>query len=168
MARRSRRLPFLEKFEALSFRLFGRFSPYFLKKVFPTLPSTLERGRVKIYPETYIALMLFCVVITIPISVVAAVLAVTLGVLPLLILAFLPLFIMAGFVVVPLNNASDRTTSLERELPFAAAYISVMSSGGIAPYDSFRRLTEVNLMPSMSKEARDIVKDVWCRPTYRT
>lgn len=153
-------MPFLEKFEALSFRLFGRFSPYFLKKVFPSLPGALERGRVKIYAETYIALMLFCVVITIPISVVAALLAVTFGVLPLLILAFLPLFIMAGFVVVPLNNASDRSTSLERELPFAAAYISVMSSGGIAPYDSFRRLTEVNLMPSMSKEARDIVKDV--------
>ncbi len=45
-------------------------------------------------------------------------------------------------------------------MPFAAAYISVMSSGGIAPYTSFKRLTKVDLMPAMSKEARDIVKDV--------
>jgi archaeal flagellar protein FlaJ len=153
-------LPLLEKLEAFAFRLFGRFSPFFLKKVFPSLPGALEKGRIKIYSETYIALMLLCALLTIPISVIGVVLAVTLGVLPLLILVFVPLFIIAGFVVVPLNNASDRSTGLERELPFAAAYISVMSSGGIAPYDSFRRLTQVNLLPSMSKEARDIVKDV--------
>ena len=35
-----------------------------------------------------------------------------------------------------------------------------MSSGGIAPYNSVKRLTEVNLMPAMNKEARDLVKDV--------
>ncbi len=131
-----------------------------LKKAFPTLKSALEKGRVKIYPETYIALMIFTALLTVPIAVLAAAVALTFGVLPLLILAFLPLFVVGGFLVVPMNNASDRSTGLERELPFAAAYISVMSSGGIAPYSSFKRLTEVNLMPAMSKEARDIVKDV--------
>jgi flagellar protein FlaJ len=35
-----------------------------------------------------------------------------------------------------------------------------MASGGIAPYNSFKRLSEVDLMPSMGKEARDIMKDV--------
>ncbi len=46
-------------------------------------------------------------------------------------------------------------------MPFAAAYISVMASGGIAPYTSFKRLnSDVNLMPAMRKEARDIIKDV--------
>jgi flagellar protein FlaJ len=59
-----------------------------------------------------------------------------------------------------MNNASDRSSGLEREMPFAAAYISVMSSGGIAPYTSFKRLTQVDLMPAMSKEATDIIKDV--------
>jgi flagellar protein FlaJ len=45
-------------------------------------------------------------------------------------------------------------------MPFAAAYISVMAAGGIAPYNSFRRLSDVDLMPSMRKEARDLMKDV--------
>ena len=45
-------------------------------------------------------------------------------------------------------------------MPFASAYISVMASGGIAPYTSFKRLTEVELMPAMRGEAREIVKDV--------
>ena len=45
-------------------------------------------------------------------------------------------------------------------MPFAAAYISVMASGGIAPYNSFKRLTNVELMPAMRGEAREIIKDV--------
>ena len=153
-------MPFLDKLEALSFRLFGRFAPYFLKNVFTTIKRSLEKGRVKIYPETYVSLMFFIALLTVPFSVLAGIIALMYGILPLLILVPLPLFVIAGFIVVPLNNASDRSSCLERELPFAAAYISVMSSGGIAPYSSFKRLTQVDLMPAMSKEARDIIKDV--------
>jgi archaeal flagellar protein FlaJ len=153
-------LPLLDKFEAWSFRLFGRFAPYFLKNFFTTTKSSLEKGRVKIYPETYISLMFFVALLTLPVSFVAGYVALTFHILPLLVLVFLPLFIIVGFIVVPLNNASERATGLEREMPFAAAYISVMSSGGIAPYTSFKRLTQVDLMPAMSKEARDITKDV--------
>lgn len=153
-------MPLSDKIQTLSFRLFGKVAPYLLKKFFPSLKGSLERGRVKMYPETYISLMLFVTVLTLPVSVLAAYLTFTFGLLSFMILVFLPVFVVVGFLIVPLNNASDRSISLERELPFAAAYISVMSSGGIAPYDSFRRLTEVNLMPAMSREARDIVKDV--------
>ncbi len=153
-------MPLLNKFEALSFRLFGRYAPYFLKNVFPQIKGSLEKGRVRIYPETYISLMFFVTLLTLPISVIAAAVALTYGFLPILALAFLPLFVIAGFLIVPLNNGSERSSSLEREMPFAAAYISVMSSGGIAPYTSFKRLTQVDLMPAMSKEARDIIKDV--------
>jgi archaeal flagellar protein FlaJ len=96
----------------------------------------------------------------VPVSIVAGIAALTFSFLPILILVPLPLFVMLGFLVVPMNSASDRSSGLEREIPFAAAYISVMSSGGIAPYNSFKRLTDVDLMPTMRKEARDIVKDV--------
>ena len=153
-------MPLLEKFEALSFRLFGRVAPYFLKNVFQTVKSSLERGRVRIYPETYVSLMLFTAMLTLPVSVLGAVLVLTYRFLPLLILVPVPLFVMVGFLVAPLSNASDRSSNLEREMPFAAAYISVMASGGIAPYTSFKRLSEVDLMPAMRKEARDIMKDV--------
>jgi len=67
---------------------------------------------------------------------------------------------MIGFMLIPMSKASDRATGLEREMPFAAAYVSVMASGGIAPYTSFKRLSEVTLMPAMRGEAREIIKDV--------
>jgi flagellar protein FlaJ len=82
------------------------------------------------------------------------------GFLPILFLVPIPVCVIVGFMVLPMSKASDRATSLEREMPFAAAYISVMASGGIAPYTSFKRLTEVELMPAMRNEARDLTKDV--------
>jgi len=78
----------------------------------------------------------------------------------LLILVPVPLFVIFGFLLVPKNNAGERATSLEREMPFAAAYISVMASGASHPTTVSKRLTEVDLMPAMRKEARDIMKDV--------
>ncbi len=149
----------LKTLEALSFRLFGRMAPVFLKRVYQ-FKAPLEKGLVKIYPETYVSLMLFVALLTVPISVVAAVIALSYNFLPLLILALLPLFVMVGFIAIPLSKASDRASNLEREMPFAAAYISVMASGGIAPYTSFKRLSEVELMPAMGGEAREIMKDV--------
>ncbi len=153
-------MPLLEKFEALSFRLFGNTAPFFLKKVFPTTKANLQKGRVKIYPATYVSMMFFTALLTIPVSVLGLTLALLLHFLPLLALVPVPLFVIVGFYVVPVNKAGDRATGLEREMPFAAAYISVMASGGIAPYTSFKRLSDVDLMPAMRKEARDIIKEV--------
>ncbi|MGD0644244.1 MAG: type II secretion system F family protein [Candidatus Bathyarchaeia archaeon] len=153
-------MPLLEKVEALSFRLFGRIAPYFLNNVFQTLKVSLEKGRVKIFPETYVSLMFFTAILTLPVSVLAVVIVLLYRVLPLLILVPLPLFVVGGFLAVPMSQASDRASNLEREMPFAAAYISVMASGGIAPYTSFQRLSQADLMPAMGKEARDIMKEV--------
>jgi archaeal flagellar protein FlaJ len=151
-------LPLLETLEGISFRLFGRIAPFFLKSVYPFKPS-LEKGRVKIYPLTYVSLMLFGIVLALPYSIIGAIAALW-GYLPFLILVPLPLFVFAGFIAIPLSKASDRSSNLEREMPFAAAYISVMASGGIAPYTSFKRLSEVELMPAMRSEAKELIKDV--------
>jgi flagellar protein FlaJ len=104
--------------------------------------------------------MLLFAVLTIPVSAVSAILMLLFGFLPIAFLIPLPLYIIAGFWLMPISKASDRSSALEREMPFAAAYVSVMASGGIAPYTSFKRLSEVDLMPAMQTEARDILKDV--------
>jgi flagellar protein FlaJ len=120
----------------------------------------LERARIKIYPETYVSLMFFTALLTIPVSVIALVFLLVFGFMPIIFLIPFPFYIMVGFMLIPMSKASDRATGLEREMPFAAAYISVMASGGIAPYTSFKRLSDVELMPAMRGEAREIIKDV--------
>ena len=152
-------MPFLEALEAWSFRIFGRVAPSFLKHVV-SFKDYLEKAKIKIYPETYVSLMFFSAFLTIPVSVISVILLYYYAFIPLIFLVPLPVYVMMGFMLVPLSKASDRAGNLEKELPFAAAYISVMASGGISPYTSFKRLAEVELMPSISSEAREIVKDV--------
>ena len=120
----------------------------------------LERARIKIYPETYVSLMFFVATLTIPVSVISIAFLVLFGFMPIIFLIPFPFYVMVGFLLMPMSKASDRASGLEREMPFAAAYISVMASGGIAPYNSFKRLSEVELMPAMRGEAREILKDV--------
>ena len=152
-------MPLLESLEALSFRLFGGVAPFFLKHIYQ-FKDTLEKAQIKIYPETYVSMMLLIAILTIPISIVSLVFLLVFGFMPIIFLIPLPLYVMIGFLVIPLNKASDRAAGIEREMPFAAAYISVMASGGIAPYASFKRLAEVELMPAMRGEAREVIKDV--------
>ncbi len=152
-------MPLLETLEAWSFRLFGGIAPFFLKRIYE-FKNILERARIKIYPETYVSIMFFIALLTVPVSVISLVFLLVFGFLPILFLVPLPLYVMVGFLIIPMSKASDRASGLEREMPFAAAYISVMASGGIAPYTSFKRLAEVELMPAMRGESREIIKDV--------
>ena len=152
-------MPLLKTLEAWSFRIFGGVAPSFLRHVFE-FKDFLERARIKIYPETYVSLMFFIATLTLPVSAIAIMLLYFYGFMPIIFLIPLPFYIMVGFLLIPMSKASDRASSLEREMPFASAYISVMASGGIAPYTSFKRLAEVELMPAMRGEAREIIKDV--------
>jgi flagellar protein FlaJ len=152
-------LSLLKTLETWSFRVFGKYATTSLSKVFPVRES-LEKGNIKIFPATYVSLMLFAALLTSPVSIIGAIIFLVTGMLPALVLVPLPFFVIIGFMLIPKSKASDRAQNLDREMPFAAAYISVMSSGGIAPYTSFKRLSDVDLMPAMRVESREIIKDV--------
>jgi len=152
-------LPFLETVEAWSYRFFGKLAPSFLDKVFQ-FKDRLEKAKIKIYPETYVSLMFFTALLTLPVSIISMAVVYFYRFIPILALTPLPLYVVAGFLVAPMSKSSDRASNLEREMPFATAYISVMASGGIAPYTSFKRLADVKLMPAMNAEAKEIIKDV--------
>ncbi len=152
-------MPLLDTLEGLSFRLFGSIAPKFLKNVYQ-FRDHLEKARISIYPETYVSLMFLLALLSLPVSILSIVLIYFFGFLPLIFLIPLPAYIMIGFIVVPMSMASERSSALEREMPFAATYVTVMASGGIPPFLSFKRLSEAELMPAMRKEAKDLIKDV--------
>jgi flagellar protein FlaJ len=152
-------MPLLNTLEAWSYRIFGRISPKFLSGVFE-FKDYLGKAGIKIYPETYVSLMFFVALLTLPVSIVALVLLYFTKLLPLIFLVPMPAYVMVGFIITPMSRASERASGLEREMPFAATYITVMASGGIPPYMSFKRLTDVELLPAMRKEARHLIRDV--------
>jgi len=152
-------LRFQERLEVWSFRVFGRFAPSFLRNVVE-FKDYLERARIKIYPETYVSLMLFVATVTLPVPIISLAILYLYGFLPMMFLVPFPIYVMIGFMLVPMSKAGDRAGMMEREMPFAATYISVMASGGIAPYSSFKRLSTVDMLPSTKIEAMEITKDV--------
>jgi flagellar protein FlaJ len=159
LALERRYLPLIDTLESWSFRLFGSIAPAFLSNVYE-FREHLKRADIKIYPETYVSLMFLTALLTIPVSIAAIVLLYFTKMIPLVFLVPLPIFVMIGFIVMPMSKAGERAASLEREVPFAATYITVMATGGIPPYVSFKRLSNVELMPATRKEAKEIIKDV--------
>ena len=149
----------LNTLEGWAYRLFGRLAPVFLANVFE-LKDTLQKAGIKIHPLTYVSLMFFTTLLCIPVTIIAVILVYFFRFLPLIFLVPLPAFVMIAFLIVPMSMAGDRANALERDMPFAATYVTVMATGGIPPYMSFKRLSEVELMPAMRKEAREITKDV--------
>ena len=152
-------MPLLSSLEGWSHRLFGRVSPKFLSNVFE-FEDELQKARIKIYPETYISLMFFLALLTLPVTGIAIVLLYFTKWIPLIVLVPTPVLVMIGFIVVPMMKAGERAHTLEREMSFATAYVTVMATGGISPYMSVKRLSNVGLMPAMQKEAREVIKDV--------
>jgi len=152
-------LTLLKSLEGWSHRLFGRISPKFLSNVFE-FEDELQKAGIKIYPETYVSLMFFLALLTLPVTGVAIVLLYFTKWIPLIVLVPIPVLVMVGFIVVPMMKAGERAHTLEREMPFASAYVTVMATGGISPYMSVKRLSNVGLMPAMQKEAREVIKDV--------
>jgi flagellar protein FlaJ len=149
-------MPLLKTLEGVSYRLFGSISPKLLGTMFE-FKEHLAKAGIKIYPETYVSLMFLMATLTLPVSIIALVLLYFTKILFLIFLVPIPIYIMIGFLVAPMSRASERASHLEREMPFAATYITVMASGGIPPYMSFKRLTDVELLPATRKEARSLI-----------
>ena len=149
----------LHSIEGWSYRIFGDIASRFLKNVFE-FKNELKKAGMKIYAETYVSMMFFCALLTVPVTITALVLLYIFQWIPLVFLVPVPLYVMIIFMVTPSMKAGERARALEREMPFAAAYITVMATGGISPYVSFNRLSKVELMPAMRMEAREIMRDV--------
>jgi len=118
------------------------------------LEETLEVAGLKIYPDAYFSLIGFIFIV------------VLIAFIPIIILTGLFPLLLAPLLVIPLGflipkiMATDRAAKLDIEVPFAGAYISVMATGGLSPYDSLKKLSHSELMPNLAKAVRDIEIEV--------
>jgi len=154
-----RQLPLVTTLEAWSYRLFGSIALKFMKSVFES-KNYLRKAGMKIYPQTYVSLMFFIAFLTTPVTIVALVLLYFFKFIPLVLLVPTPFYVMVVFIITPIMKAGERAGALEREMPFVAAYVTVMATGGTSPYTSIKRLSNVELMPAMRKEAGEVIRDV--------
>ncbi|MBS7612337.1 type II secretion system F family protein [Candidatus Bathyarchaeota archaeon] len=137
--------------------------------VYPRLPEVLKEADIKVYPEAYAATVglftiigLFLSIGGIPFLALSIYAPQVLGLLSMvpyytyIIFILMPGLVLLLGIAIPKVMASNRASSLEAEVPFLSAYVSVMSTGGISPYISIERLKNFRLLPNMSKEAKRI------------
>jgi flagellar protein FlaJ len=55
---------------------------------------------------------------------------------------------------------SEATNELNRELPFAALLFTLLAASGVTIFESWRKLCNVDLLPTFQKEAKEIVRQV--------
>jgi flagellar protein FlaJ len=128
-----------------------------LGRVVAGLCGDLEMAGIRIYPPAYGSLVLLLTVISSIGSVVVAMFLLLLnfsGAAVILATVGIPLTVFGLGVMYPRIKLADRSSSLASEVPFAAAYTAVMSTGGISPYVSITRLRAVPLLPSFAKSAK--------------
>lgn len=114
------------------------------------LREKLEAAEIRIYPEAYLSVVGFFLLI----SIAAAIIVVWFTGF-FFAAAAPPIILFLGYAL-PSIKAQDRAARLDMEAPFMAAYISVMATGGLSPYASMRRLKNCELLPHTSKTARRI------------
>jgi len=163
----SRSLRF-ENPESLAYQFIGnRVGPFM--PLFKGLDLSLQRSGLKVNYKAYVSLTVFVTMLSS---------AATLACVPLLLFfAFqTPLFpaILFGvggslfafafttisFYAYPIYRADANKRKLEDELPFTAGYMAILTSAGVSPEKVFYSLSNLPVPLAVSKEARDIVRDV--------
>ncbi len=130
-------------------------------RIFTKIPDSLKAANKKVHPEAYASEIGFLLVLSVIISDVLAVLLWgIIGPYAILLPINIPLAVLALMVYSPAAAAKSRASSLDTEVPYAAAYITVMSTGGVSAIKSFERLKDVELLPQVREAAAQMDIDV--------
>lgn len=146
-------------FQAVAYRLFKRLAANMFKDA-PEFREKLLAANIHIFPETYFSIMLLAIFLSLPLVFVGIIFVVVYGNFLAVSLFFPPSIIALLFLYTPNMMASSRADAIDYELPYAAAYITTMATGGVSPIQSLKRLTTNPWLTAMGKEAQMILNDV--------
>lgn len=146
---------FSESFTSFSYSNFRSLGTLLLR-IAPGIPSKLESAGKRIYPEVFTSIVAAVTVITAIIAIPIAIIVYlfTGSLLALGLIGVIPLIALLLGLAWPYTAATSAATLFESEVPYAAAYLAVMSTGGIPPYKSLSRLAQSRLMPNIAKAAK--------------
>jgi archaeal flagellar protein FlaJ len=71
-----------------------------------------------------------------------------------------PVILFLMVLNAPKLSQSGRSAALENELPFVVGYMSILAGGGLTLIDTLRQISEIEIFPAASKEAKRILIDI--------
>jgi flagellar protein FlaJ len=148
-----------------------------LERVFPKfrdIRKSIHRALLMVSYRAYVSFMFFISILTFLVAAACSSMILLLftvigivhmGILSFLLwslgisgLAALIAFLAAYFY--PSIKANSRKGSLEGELPYAASYMSILSSAGSSPHKVFHSLSTTKTLPSFTNDAKVILRDM--------
>jgi flagellar protein FlaJ len=147
-----------DRFTSISFRIFG-WPATFISRRMPLLRNDILRSNMRVTPEGLVAVSLMSTLIASVVVIFLVYYGFFVFGIPYFLasVAALP-FVFAVIVNSPKISASNRVSSLDRELPFVLGYISVLAGGGVSPITTIRRIAKFDkLFPAASREAKRIL-----------
>jgi len=148
----------------LANRFFLESSQKLIKKgYFRSLPSEIKKSNLEILFETYIAMMLFSVLLSFVISLLMAVALFIFGVSLIIVLLapiVIPLLTFIALYYYPMAEKRSLSKRIDEELPFAVIHMSSISGAGIEPTEIFKIIGLSKDYPFLRKEIRKILNQI--------
>ncbi|HXW36997.1 MAG TPA: type II secretion system F family protein [Nitrososphaerales archaeon] len=154
--------PTLNEFDRLSlvaYRIF-KAPAHKISKSIPSLREELLKSNMRVTPDGLISVALFWTVVSALGTLVAVGYALAVGFPYLLLVAPLPAVVFILTLNLPKLSQSNRRNALDNELPFIIGYMSILAGGGLSLIDSLRRISELQIFPAASYEAKRVLIDV--------
>ncbi len=154
--------------QVFAYRLLGEKTVKLLP-LFKDLDANLRKSGVKVSFKGYVSLAILTTLLTSVLVAIIISLAALLYFHFSLLLSLLytigaALFTIAfsiiGFYLFPIIRKDSLKRSLEDELPFTTGYLSILAGAGVSPAQMFHSLARIDAPLSISKEAKDVVRDV--------
>jgi len=142
------KLKFIDRFWDFVYSKFG-FLGKMVLAVFPNIPSLVRNANIRIYYEAYASFVGFLFIISTIISIVSFILIILftpivtqLTIALVVALVMLPPLMLVFFgQIFPRAIAASRGASMDQEVPYAVAYLTIMTTGGLSPHKAFERLS---------------------------
>ncbi len=150
----------------LSYRIFGKLTPYFAFNAFREVYQ--KSGIFRLY-ESYIALMLFTGSVTFGITLVIGsvfhhlLLNLTLTqylVAVLTLSSTITIITLSIYIIYPLYRKNQRRKEIDANLVYTTGYMGVLSAGGISLERIFERVTQVEKRTAIRELAMRLIADV--------
>jgi flagellar protein FlaJ len=148
-----------EKLTATAIRFFGGLANK-LEESMSTLGEDLLMSNYFLSPQAFLSMILFATVLSIPVAVAGAVIAILTGNIIFFAMAIVPLGVFGMGLSLPKSSRGSRASAIDGEIAFVVGYLSVLITGGVSPIELFRRLSVSKLYPACAKEARRILMNI--------
>jgi len=151
-------------FDYLSYSLFGRVSGALVRAF--NLDRTLRAAALNIHPKLYAArALMYTLVATLASIVFSTLLTLLIPSAIAVIASIIATFIVAiavftYFLIYPSTKVSSRSRSVDHELPFMVAYMTVMAHAGVPPEKVIEHLAETRVFKAVRVECQRIVRDI--------